>query len=250
MATQSRGHGTQRNHALDDLHVPWVFVAVSRERLFLRPKILRTLHPNIHVAEFDGCAFVLAETGMGAERVRAALDRIAGRCSRALFAGFAGGLRPELAIGDIVWAEEVVGDGTRYRPTEPSPANARRGVLWSSDRIVSTPAEKRALAERDGDVVDMESATFAAWCVEHRIPWQCVRAVSDRVDDSLPADLFDVLGDSHVSPVRLIRALIRRPSLVGDLWTLEHSTRSAARALAAGIRTWILPLNSEIPEKK
>jgi adenosylhomocysteine nucleosidase len=225
---------------VDDLHVPWILVAVARERLFFRPKILRTLEPRIRLAELDGCVFVLAETGMGADRVRSTLDRIEGRCSRAIFAGFAGGLRADLAIGDLVWANEVVAaDGHRFRPTSPAPASANRGIVRSSDRLVTTPADKRRLAEEGADVVDMESAAFAAWCDERQVPWQCVRAVSDGAQDSLPADLMGVVVDANVSLGRLARALIRRPSLVGDLWSLSGATRRAARTLAVALAEWL-----------
>ena len=221
-----------------DSPVPWVLVAVARERLYLRPEILQTFGPNIHLAKLENHVFILAETGMGAERVRSALARIDGRCSRALFAGFAGGLRADLEVGALIWAEEVVAaDGRRYRSSASTPE--RRGVLRSSDRLVSTPEEKRRLADEGADAVDMESATFAAWCDEHAVPWFCVRAVSDAANTTVPRDVFDVVGDTGVSWTRLVRGLLRRPGLVGDLWSLGRATRSAARPLAAAIEEWL-----------
>jgi nucleoside phosphorylase len=225
-----------------DSPIPWILVAVARERLFFRPKILQTLAPNIRLAELEGHVFVVAETGMGAERVREALVWLADRstCSRAVFAGFAGGLRADLGVGDLVWADEVVAaDGRRHHPSEPPPASARRGILRSCDRLVSSPAEKRRLAADGGDVVDMESAAFAAWCDAHSVRWSCVRAVSDAVDTTVPSELFDLVSDRGVSLARLARAIARRPSLVADLWTLGRSTRLAARNLSAALRLWL-----------
>ena len=179
---------------------------------------------------------------MGAERVRTTLDRLRreSTCSRAIFAGFAGGLRPEFGVGSLLWAEEVVApDGRRYRSSESAPCAGHRGVLRSSDRLVSTPALKRRLADEGADAVDMESAAFAAWCDEHAVPWSCVRAVSDAANTTVPSDVFDLVGDTGVSLTRLVRGLVRRPALVGDLWSLGGATRKAARPLAAAIEKWL-----------
>ena len=222
-----------------DSPIPWILVAVARERLFFRPKILRTLAPNVRLADLDGRVFVLAETGMGPERVRATLDRIGGRCCRAVFAGFAGGLRPDLAVGDLVWADEVVADdGRRFRPSASAPASVPPGVLRTSSRLVSTLAEKRHLAEIGGDAVDMESAAFAGWCDQHAVRWSCVRAISDDANTALPAELFAVV-ENGLSLGRLARAVLRRPALLGDLWSLSRSTRKAAKALAGALETWL-----------
>ncbi|HEX3315640.1 MAG TPA: hypothetical protein VHR72_12145 [Gemmataceae bacterium] len=221
--------------------LPWVLVAVARERLFLRPQILRTLSPGIRLARLAGQDFLLAETGMGSERVRTTLDRLRheSTCSRAIFAGFAGGLRPDLDVGDLLWADEVVAaDGCRYRSPDSASCPGRRGVLRSSDRLVSTPADKRRLADEGADAVDMESAAFAAWCAEHAVPWSCVRAVSDAANTTIPSDVFDLVSDRGLSLPRLIRGLVRRPALVGDLWSLGRATRRAARPLAAAIEAW------------
>jgi nucleoside phosphorylase len=198
--------------------VPWVLVAVPRERHFIPPR------PGV----------LIAETGMGRDRVRASLDQFAKHvnCSRAIFAGFAGGLRPDLGVGDLVWASEVVGaDGRRYRSNEPR----GNGVLISSDRPVCTPAEKRAV---DGDAVDMESAAFAEWCEERAIPWSCVRVISDDANTTLPAELFEI-AENGVSIGRLTRAILRRPGLLADLWSLGRATRTAARSLAGAVEEWL-----------
>jgi hypothetical protein len=104
---------------------------------------------------------------------------------------------------------------------------------------VGTAAEKRSLAAAGADAVDMESAAFAAWCDARAIGWCCLRSVSDGVDDALPTDVFDLVGARGVSLGRLTRGIIRRPRMVGDLWTLARSTRRAARPLAAAIRDWL-----------
>jgi adenosylhomocysteine nucleosidase len=173
---------------------------------------------------------------MGRERVRATLDRLHERstCSRAIFAGFAGGLRPDLGVGDVVWAGDVIGpDGRRHCAT-----GQRRGVILSSDRPVCTPGEKRRLAESGADAVDMESAAFAEWCEERAIPWSCVRAISDDADTTLPAELFEI-AENGVSAGKLVGAILRRPGLVGDLWSLGRATRTAAKSLAVAVEAWL-----------
>src|SRR5262249_16975135 len=156
-------------------------------------------------AWFGGPAWltVLAlETGVGAEKTEAALawllsQPILGgvpyRPRVVLSAGFAGALREGLHVGDIVLATEVAGAAGDRGPTpwagELPPVDwrppLRRGRLVSSTFVVGTPAGKRCLGTRAGALaVDMESATAARLCSE-RVPFGCVRAISDNVHTGL-----------------------------------------------------------------
>ena len=229
-----------------DAAIPWLLVAVAREHLYFRPKILQTLRTRptgAWHARLAGRDFILAETGVGGDAVRATLDWLRERtsCQRALFAGFAGALRTDLNVGDAIGADCVVSpSGERYSAMLPATFCTRRGTLVTSDRLVGSPDEKRHLAEQhDALAVDMESSYFAAWCVQRDVPWNCVRVISDRVGARVSKAAFDLIEDGRVPLGRLATTLLRHPLLIRELWELGRATRAAARTIAAVFAEWL-----------
>lgn len=89
-------------------------------------------------------------------------------------------------------------------------------TLVAVDRIVSTPRDKRAAAERHGAaIVDMESHALAAWCDARGIAWTVVRGVSDTPEETLPNEVLAWISPS--GQTRVVRAaldLVRKPWLV------------------------------------
>lgn len=154
------------------------------------------------------------ETGVGRDAVLAAAERLP-RCDFSLIsAGFCGGLRPGLAVGDI-----VEGDG-----------------LITVPRLVATADEKRRLHKETGAAAaDMESGVWADWCAERGVPFRAVRAVSDTNDTSLSPRLLRLLSGRKASAWRAAAAVVRSPRLLPELLRLAADTRTAAQALAAHV---------------
>ena len=147
-----------------------------------------------------------------------------------LTCGFAGGLNPELKIGDVV-----------FEPTGPAANNqklacsAKPAKFHCSDRIATTVAEKKLVRDQTGaDAVEMESAAIHAVCTEKNIPCATVRVISDTAHEDLPLD-FNALSkpDKNLDFGKLLLAIAKSPGKIPQLMALQKKTRFAAEQLAA-----------------
>jgi adenosylhomocysteine nucleosidase len=170
-------------------------------------------------------------TGIGPKNAEAVLRRFLKRRlpKMVLTCGFAGGLSPELEIGDVVFM-------TGYPALEERFANAdaRMANFVTAPRIATTVTEKKKLrAETGADVVEMESGAILAVCRESQIPCAMVRAISDTAGEDLPLD-FNVLSkpDMSLDYSRLAWAVARSPRKIGALLQLHKKTSVAAQRLA------------------
>lgn len=181
-----------------------VLFALEREAAPFRRAARELPHVAIHVS------------GIGRERARIATEHLMREPplpGLVIAAGFCGALTSSLRIGDVV-TERIV----------------------TVDRLVSDPAQKRRLAEaHQADAVDMESAAVAGVCAAKGVPFLAVRAVSDTVGTALSAELVRLLSGGRVSAWKALRALVRRPALLGQFRRLARDTRLAARNLAEAL---------------
>jgi adenosylhomocysteine nucleosidase len=203
----------------------------------------------VHICGGPGRRVLLLETGIGPERMEAALTWLlrqplsGGRVYRPRFvvsAGFSGALQEGIRVGDVVVATEVADtEGGRWPATWPSPDYpwpGRRGRVLTVRRLVGDPEEKRALGrEHAATAVDMEAAAAARVCALSSIPFGCIRAISDDVHTRLSPRLVSLLFAGRVSAPRVLAALARSPRLAGELWRLARQTRLAARQLAVAL---------------
>ena len=177
-----------------------VLFALEREAAPFRRAARDLSHVSVHVS--------------GVGRHHAAMlarEIVASRPALVVAAGFCGALDPALKVGDVVTSPHIL----------------------TVDHLVADPAEKRRLAELHGALaVDMESAAVAEVCAECGVPFLAVRAVSDTVDTALSPELVRLLSGANVSWWRAVRAVVRKPSLLGEFRRLARDTKIAARNLA------------------
>jgi adenosylhomocysteine nucleosidase len=196
---------------------------------------------------------LVLETGVGAGCAEAALnwvlskptlDKLTYRPRVVISAGFAGALREEQAVGDIILATEVIdAAGERIATTWPGELPAgewrpplHRGRLFCSPSMVGAPEEKRRLGvQHEALAVDMESAVVARLCRKHDVPFGCVRSISDAVHTPLSPELLKLLAKGSVSPLAVVGAVATRPKMIGELWGLARSTRYAAEQLKTAL---------------
>jgi adenosylhomocysteine nucleosidase len=175
-----------------------------------------------------------------------------------LTCGFAGGLNPELKLGDVVFEipprsrrgdEAQIKIGSQSEPPYVGcydkliAAGAKPAKLFCADRIATTVAEKKQLRDKTGaDVVEMESEAINAVCRERRIPCATIRVISDTANEDLPLD-FNALArpDKSLDFGKLAWAIAKSPGKIGALMELQKKTKFAAEQLAAVLAKIIFP---------
>ena len=157
-----------------------------------------------------------------------------------LTCGFAGGLNPDLKLGDVVF--EI---GNRLLEIENVllAAGAKPAKFFCADRIATSIAEKQQLRAQTGaDAVEMESAAIHAVCAERDIPCVTVRVISDTAHEGLPLD-FNALAkpDKNLDFGKLAWAIVKSPGKIGGLMQLQKKTKFAAEQLAGVLGKIISP---------
>lgn len=141
---------------------------------------------------------------------------------RLVFTGVAGGVGPDVQVGDVVVASEFVQhdmDASPIFPRYQIPLYDRerfacdmdlsallsgavraggytlhQGLIASGDRFVSAAEESRLLQEALAAAghaplaVEMEGAAVAQVCFDYGIPFAAMRTISDRADDTAHVD--------------------------------------------------------------
>lgn len=183
----------------------------------------------------------LLETGEGVgnagKRLEAWLTN--NRARAVLSMGFAGGLSPQLKIGDLVF-------GGRVRDSSGSdpfliecatsialeyPAHVAEAI--TTDQVVWQAHSKATLAESIGlgeiGFVDMESTAIADVCENRNVPFLIARYITDAVNEDLPLD-FNKYRDSEgrVDPNKVMWAALLKPRRIGGLFELRRRSKLCA----------------------
>lgn len=201
----------------------WVCFAVKEE---MRPFARR-------MAGQGGLRLLL--TGMGATNARRTLEQALETATAVpdlvISSGFAGGLNPVLARGQVVFERER-GSALKARLVE---SGAVAGRFHQSDRVAVSRREKERLYRESGaDAVEMESGAIREVCARRGIRCVVVRVISDAADEALPLDFNALMtADHRVAWMRLAGQLVRRPWLIPALLAFQRDVRDAAGRLAA-----------------
>jgi nucleoside phosphorylase len=237
----------------DFVTYPCVVFALAREAMYFYKRFRpRT---RIQLRQCRACvvgsaerSLLSVETGIGRKAMALALSEVLAeprigearyRPQCVILAGFSGALHDDLRPGDLVLASSVVDEHGEDWPRTwrcGAKQNLQQGRVLTVDSIVAEPARKRELGRRhDALAVDMESAVAARLCHQQRVPFACLRAISDGTDIALSADLIGALSTGAPKPGKILRLVARRPAVVGELVTLARNTRLAARNLATAL---------------
>lgn len=174
---------------------------------------------------------------MGADAARNLEKRLAdSKPALVISAGFAGGLHPDLAIGDLVVGENHSDPAILAKLDLGN--SWKRGKLETAAAIVEKAVDKQALARQTGaSIADLETAHEARICAAHGVPMLSVRCISDAVDDDMPVPAALLLNPAtgRPEPLQLFRHLITNPGAVPGFNQLLKNAKIAQKNLAAGL---------------
>lgn len=227
---------------------PTRIVILTSLRQELRPLIRRlNLSPiaaSFH-GEYRGLAITALTTGMGGVRATEWLSRVVRDLDPQvlILAGFAGALKPDLPVGQVIHAAAVVneaGQAWQLSSAPPLPprcvqrAQAPQPVLLSARRPALNPEDKARLYQASGaPALDMESADVAQRAVSAGLPLIILRAISDTAADTIPPSVLDWIDDAgRCKLAAAADGILRRPWLLPAVMRLHRHSRVAGQALA------------------
>jgi adenosylhomocysteine nucleosidase len=152
--------------------------------------------------------------------------------------GIAGGLGPDVQIGDLL-VPEVVVDYATGRETHPTPLgrHTAAGTLMTSGELILDPGILQGLADDGAAAIDMETSAVGAVCEDRGVPWSVFRGISDHIRDSLidsgVSNLAKPDGSADIGAV--VKFVVTKPWRIPTLAKLGRDMSTAAKAAAGAL---------------
>ena len=197
-----------------------------------------------HRATLDGVPVLLAACGIGKVNAAALTQALLGGGAAAvIFTGVAGGVDPDLRVGDLVVARDALQHDVDVTPlgyeeaqvpgeprvwaADPGLRDVVAGVaaevaavegvravvgrVASGDVFVADPVRVADLRRRFGATcAEMEGAAVAQVCARWGVPWAIVRSVSDTADHDAHVDFRAFTEVAARRAVAVVRGALRR----------------------------------------
>lgn len=204
---------------------------------------LRREAPGLYRGAVGRRRVVALAAGLGIDCAARGARRLVGqeRVAGLLSLGFGGALAEGLPVGGTVAVREAVAQDESRLPADSAWVDQmtaltdREGACLTMIVPVRTPEEKRALGALTGAlVVDMETGAVARVAAEHHVPWVGLRAVSDAVDDVIPAVVHQRIRpqQGRIDTPGMILHVLPRPGHWPDLLALARRSKLAAKRLS------------------
>lgn len=194
---------------------------------------------------WQGRRFLLAANGAGpklaAQAVEVAIRAVmvaelsSSKLEAVVSTGWCGALDPGLQESQIVVATHVLDLSTNETfgcASVIADSQFVSGLIVSQNRIANDAGEKEHLRTRGAIAVDMEAAGPAARASRARLPFCCVKVVSDRADESFPFDLNQFrTSEGRVARGKIIVRALTHPNRLPVLFQLKRRAGDAATVL-------------------
>jgi len=182
---------------------------------------------------YEGGNAVAACGGIGKTAASRAAEQIVEVYQPAVLvsAGFAGALKREFKVADLLLPSEVVDleSGRRF------PTGKGEGILATSGTILSK-AQKAQLATSGATAVDMEAAAVAEVAQRRGLEFLAVKAISDELDFELP-EMGGFIAGGKFRAAQFITHVALRPRMWPVVRKLAANTACAADALSQALDT-------------
>jgi adenosylhomocysteine nucleosidase len=171
--------------------------------------------------------------GIGSEAARRATEAIVElyRPRLVISAGFAGGLDPALAMGDVLRPRHVLngGDGSR------TDSGLGEGVLISFPHVASREQKAKLREAYGAQAVDMEASAVAQGAQAHGLGFMACKVIFDTSGTTLaPFELF-VGDDGKFHVLRFMSYVALRPWLWSKVPGWARESAGAASSLCAAL---------------
>lgn len=202
---------------------------------------------SIQRTAFGSATVDFLVSGMGPVHAARAMEAVVDVYSLCISSGFAGSLRAELSVGDVVIPASVRQAGgasalqcdARLVEAGIAAGGKRIETIVSCDHVATTLAEKAELGG-SADAVDMEAFAVLATAQRRGVPALAVRVISDRHDQALPVDLSTAVDErGQVSIGRVLKMVAGSPSQISALMKLGRESKAAAETLARFLESYI-----------
>jgi adenosylhomocysteine nucleosidase len=153
--------------------------------------------------------------------------------------GFAGGVREDLQVGDLILAENF-SDRQLLAKAEQILTGRSVGIvkMFTAATIIDSLAERNEIARANGAAaVDMETAAIATVCAAKGVPMLSLRVITDSLQHPLPAPppvLFNI-ERQRTDLVTLLGHLLRHPGTGRPLFNFWRQIARAREVLTNGI---------------
>jgi nucleoside phosphorylase len=209
-----------------------------------------------------GIPVVLVRSGVGAQRARNAVVAVAEHFSiaRLVSLGYAGGLNPDLDVGDLVVADRVLESPAGIALADSTPSamreirldspgvdlaialadKLRRGTFLTVHEIVHRPELKSLLWQRySAQAVEMETALLARWAQDLGVPFLAVRSITDTSRQELIDFSPLQVENGEVSLLKAGWYVLTHPCAVKDLVALGLNAKTATARLTEFLRHFL-----------
>ena len=206
-------------------------------------------------ADIDDKYVRIEISGANADRAEALSRKlIEGGAAALVSVGLSGALTNESKTGEVFVADSVatpsgetlmVPEQIREEFREVKSEDiVKRGAAIGVDEIVSTIADKVALADKTGAMaVDMESHRVAKVALEADIPFAVVRAIADGSDRAIPeAALDSITEEGETKSLRVLFKALKSPGQLPTLIGLGADAALAQKVLRGNLGGFFLRL--------
>lgn len=183
---------------------------------------------------------------MGADRVEDACKQLfASQVTTLVSWGTAAGLKDTLQSGDLILPDFInTQSGQRYNADSAwnnniynlltnNSMNVHRKNLYLSDKILSTPDQKKQIFLETGCIAaDMESGIIAKFASENNISFISIRTIIDELNNSIPGCIMSNLDNyGHVNIYKSLPDLIRKPKQFIEIYRLYQAMQKSRSTL-------------------